>query len=163
MLDRGGSLLLRAWSDDVTLFTNGPAELTSDERARLATASVTVEERRVARLLGPGDALTAVEFADGNRRRCAGLLVPVTLHQRDTFAEDLGATPAAPGPVAVDALEVDARFATGQPGLYAAGDVSSQIPSVPGAVAAGQQAAAMIVVDLMTEPRDLVVRSGAAR
>lgn len=93
-----------------------------------------------------------LELEDGSRRSCGGLLVPVALHQRDGLAEELGATVAAPGPVAADALEVDAKFATGVPGLFAAGDVSSQVPSVPSAVAAGQQAAAMLVVSLMTEP-----------
>jgi thioredoxin reductase len=159
VLRRGGSLLLRAWSDDVTLFTDGPAELSSEERARLDAAGVAVDERRVVRLRGRGDELTAVEFDDGDQRACEGLLVPFTLHQRSTLAEQLGATHAPPGPVATDALEVDEQFATSVPGLYAAGDVSSQVPSIASSVAAGQQAAAMLVVGLMTDaPATTAVR-----
>ena len=102
VLDRGDSgvqraLLLRAWSDDVTLYCDGPAELGGDEAELLRAAGVEVDERTVAGLRGPGDTLTAVVFADGGERRCGGLLVPVILHQRSELAEQLGAALASRG------------------------------------------------------------------
>jgi thioredoxin reductase len=139
------ALLLRVWSDDVTLLTDGPAELEPEDLERLRAAGVAIDERRVTVLRGPGSTLTAVVFDDGAERRCTGLLVPVTLRQRSALAEQLGAAAAAPGPVAADAVEVDERFHTGVPGLSAAGDVSAQMQSVASAVAAGSVAAAMIV------------------
>ena len=151
VLGRGGSLLLRAWSDDVTLFTDGALELSPSERERLHAAGVTIEDRPVAAVHGQDGALTHVELDDGSLRECQGLLVPVALHQRGDLAAQLGAVAAPAGPVAADALDVDAKFSTGVAGLSAAGDVSSQVPSVPGAVAAGQHAAAMQVVSLMTD------------
>ena len=156
VLDRGAAgvqraLLLRLWSDDVTLLADGPAELEADDSERLRAARVVVDERRVAGLRGPGSTLTAVTFADGAERTCHGLLVPVTLHQRSALAEQLGAAAAEPGHVAVDAVEVDPTFHTSVPGLFAAGDASSQMPSVANAVAAGSSAAAMIVHDLVAE------------
>ena len=91
-------------------------------------------------------------------------LVPVTLHQRSALAEQLGATANAPGPVAVDAIEVDPMFHTSVPGLSAAGDVSSQqLPSVANAVAAGSSAAAMIVQGLMSEAHGLTAASQLGR
>jgi len=160
VLDRGApgvhrALLLRVWSDEVTLFADGPAELDADDVERLHTAGVTVDERPVEGLLGPGSTLTAVAFADGGERPCGGLLVPVTLHQRSALAEQLGAATSSPGPLAVNAVEVDSMFHTSVPGLSAAGDVSSPVPSVANAVAAGSSAAAMIVVGLMTEAHGL--------
>lgn len=154
VLDRGTTgaqraLLLRVWSDDVTLFADGPAQLDPEDAERLGAAGVTVDERLVAGLRGPGDTLTAVAFADGSERPCGGLLVPVTLHQRSALAAKLGAASAAPGPVSADAVEVDPRFQTGVPGLFAAGDVSVQMPSVANAVAAGSNAAAGIVHGLI--------------
>jgi thioredoxin reductase len=160
VLDRGApdvqrALLLRVWSDDVTLLADGPAELDAEDVERLRAAGVTVDERRVAELRGPDSALTAVAFADGGERPCGGLLVPVTLHQRSALAEQLGAAASGPGPVAVDAIEVDPMFHTSVPGLSAAGDVSSQVPSVANAVAADSSAAAMIVHGLMSEAHGL--------
>jgi thioredoxin reductase len=167
VLDRGApgarrALLLRVWSDDVTLLSDGPAELDVEDAERLRGAEVTVDERRVAELRGPDSTLTAVAFADGGTHLCHGLLVPVTLHQRSALAEQLGAAAADPGPVAVDAVEVDPTFHTSVPGLFAAGDVSSQMPSVANAVAAGSTAAAMIVQGLMAEAHGLTpVGAGA--
>jgi thioredoxin reductase len=154
VLDRGASgvhraLLLRAWSDDVTLLADGPAELSAEDLERLGAAGVEIDERRVVGLRGADSTLTAVVFADGGERRCGGLLVAATMHQRSPLAGQLGAAAADPGPVAVDALQVDpTTLQTSAPGLFAAGDVSSQMPSVASAVAAGSTAAAMIVRDL---------------
>jgi len=139
----------------VTLLADGPAELDAEDLERLRAAGVTVDERRVEGLRGPDSWLTAVAFADGGERPCGGLLVPVTLHQRSALAEQLGAAATAPGPLAVDAIEVDPMFRTSVPGLSAAGDLTVQAPSVANAVAAGNTAAAMLVGGLMNEARGL--------
>jgi thioredoxin reductase len=156
VLDRGAggvrrAMLLRAWSDDVTLLSNGPAELEAGDADRLREAGVAVDERPVAGLLGPDAELTAVLFEDGSELRCGGLLVPVTLHQRSALAEQFGAAPAPPGPLTSDAIEIDAGFHSSVPGLSAAGDVTPHMQSVANAVAAGSSAAAMIVHGLMAE------------
>jgi len=150
VLDRGETavhraLLLRAWSDDVTLYANGPAELEPDAAARLRAAGVAIDERPLAGLRGPGAELTHVVFADGGERPCGGLLVAVALHQRSRLAAQLGASAAPPGPVAADALAVDALLRTDVPGLFAAGDLSTQRQSVANAIAAGSNAAAAVV------------------
>ena len=156
VLDAGATgvhraLLLRSWSEDVTLFAGGPGRLEAEEAARLAAAGVEVEEREVAGLAGPGTALTAVVLADGTERACGGLLVPVTLHQRSGLAEQLGVALAEPSPLVADAIAVDERFRTSAPGVFAAGDASAQMQSVASAVAAGHGAAAMVVQDLVAE------------
>jgi thioredoxin reductase len=149
VLDRGASgaqraLLLSAWSDDVTLLTNGPAELEPHDAARLRAAGVEVDERRVTGLVGPGDSLTAVALEDGERP-CGGLLVPITLHQRSPLAGQLGAEYTEKAPMTSEAIAVDGMFATNVDGLFAAGDVIAAMPSVATSVAQGSAAAAAIV------------------
>ena len=139
------ALLLRAWSDDVTLLCDGPLELAAADAERLRDAGVSIEERSVAALHGPGDTLTAVRFADGSERALGGLLVPVTLHQRTALAAQLGAAVADPSPLSSENVAVDFAFRTSIPGLSAAGDLSAQMPSVAAAIAAGSVAAAAIV------------------
>jgi thioredoxin reductase len=151
VLDRGATgatraLLLRGWSDDVTLLADGPAELEPDDAERLLAAGIAIDERTVAALQDG-----TVVFADGAERACDGLLVPVTLHQRSGLAAQLGAEAAEPGPVVADAVVVDKSFQTSVPGLFAAGDVTTQMPSVANAVAAGSGAAAMVVHSLAAE------------
>jgi thioredoxin reductase len=145
------ALLLRTWTDDVTLLTNGPAQLEPEDLARLEHAGVDVDERPVTGLRGPGDTLAAVVLEGGDERTCSGLLAAVTTHQRSDLAAQLGAVAAAPGPVAADALELDAKYSTSVPGLYGAGDIGAQMQSVALAVAAGSTAAAMVVQGLLAE------------
>ena len=40
------ALLLRGWSDDIVVLTDGPDDLTEDDRARLAAADIAVDERK---------------------------------------------------------------------------------------------------------------------
>ena len=153
VLDPGASgahraLLLRAWSDDVTLLTDGALALEAEEAERVRAAGVAIDERRVAGLRGPGTSLSAVVFEDGTERPCGGLLVPAMLHRRSALAAQLGAPTAAPTPLAADAVAVDQRYATGVPGLWAAGDVTGAMPSVANVIAAGGSAAAMVVADI---------------
>ena len=149
VLDRGAdgarrALLLRAWSDDVTLLANGPAELEPADAASLRAAGVEVDERRVTGLVGPGTSLSAVVLEDGERP-CGGLLVPVTLHQLSPLTRQLGAEYSEKPPMTTEAIAVDGTFATSVDGLFAAGDVIAAMPSVATAVAQGSAAAAMIV------------------
>jgi thioredoxin reductase len=164
VLDRGEggvrrALLLRAWSDDVTVYSDGPAELAEDEAELLRAAGVEVDERPVAGLRGPGEKLSAIVFKDGSERDCGGLLVPVTLHQRSPLAERLGAALASKAPLVADAVEVDEGFNSSVAGVSAAGDATGQMQSVANAIAAGSTAAAMIVHGLMAEATERTLAS----
>ena len=150
VLDAGATgahraLLLLAWSDDVTLFTEGAPQFEAAEAERLTAAGVRIEERRVAELRGQAPDLGQVALEDGSAVRCEGLLVATTMRQRSDLAWQLGAKPAEPGPVAADAVTVDGMFSTDVPGLSVAGDASAQMPSVAAAVFSGSIAAAGIV------------------
>jgi thioredoxin reductase len=144
------AMLLRRWSDDVVLLTDGPAELDADERAALDRAAVPVVERRVAGVRGRDGALEAVLFADGGELARDGLLVPAPLQQRSSLASDLGAELTERGTV-----DVDAVGQTTVPGLYAAGDVSALMPQVAGAIADGSRAAGAINDSLIAEQRGI--------
>jgi thioredoxin reductase len=170
VLDRGETgvhrvSLLRAWSDDVTLLTNGPDELDDAQRADLEARGVTIDARPVAELeadSGPDGAddraaanddvpvpvLSAVRFADGEARPLRGLLIPVTLDQRGGLAAQLGVdvieSPLSPATIAIDPMG-----ATSVPGVFAAGDASVSMPSVANAIAAGSVAAAGVVRELV--------------
>ncbi|HSL10705.1 MAG TPA: NAD(P)/FAD-dependent oxidoreductase [Actinomycetota bacterium] len=145
------AVLLRSWSDDVTVYADGPLELDPHDRGRLARAGIAVDERVVAGLRGSGQRLDAIAFDDGSERGCEALLVPSPLRQRSPLAADLGVgvvDPSSPrGPLAVDRM-----FRTSVPRVYAAGDAAGDaLPSVASAVAAGATAGKAIVSDLVAE------------
>lgn len=145
------ALLLRAWSDDVTLLTGGPAEIEAADRESLKAAGVAIDERPLVRLIAEGHDLTAVEFESGVVEPYRGLLIGVTLHQRSALATQLGAKFAAANPVAVDAVEVDQMLQTTVPGMFAAGDIAPGMPSVANSISSGSRAAAAIVGSLIME------------
>ena len=145
------ALLLRFWSDDVTLYANGPLESDASSRSRLEQAGVEVEERVVRQLRGPEQGLDAIAFVDGGERTCEALLVPAPLHQRSSLASALGAR-AADAASPMGPLALDPMFRTSVSRVYAAGDVDAHaLPSVASAIAAGSAAAKTVVHDLVTE------------
>jgi thioredoxin reductase len=154
------ALMLRGWSDDVVLLTNGAADLNTEQRELLSAANVPIDERFIASLHGKDGQLTAVVFADGDSLPRSGLLVATTLHQRSSLAALLGAEFNPPGPVAVDAVKVDPFCRTTVPGVFAAGDVSAQMPQVAAAVAAGSLAGAAVMQSLLAQDVGLPVPTG---
>ena len=162
VLDRGSAavhraLLLREWSDRITVYSNGPHGLEGGEAHRLAAAGISVDERRVSAVDGPADGLGEIVFEDGSTAACEGLLVPVTMHQRSDLAEQLGAALAPPGPIAAGAIDVDSMYVTTAAGVSAAGDAATQMPSIAPAIAAGVLAATMVVRTLVEQRHPMPV------
>lgn len=154
------ALLLRGWSDDVVLLTDGAPDLCADERRRLEAAKVTIDQRKVVGLEGHEGQLTGIAFADGSRLQRDGLLVEAPLRQRSGLAEQLGAT-CTEGPLAPDSIGVDSLHRTSTAAVFAAGDVCTEQPYVAGAIAAGSQAAMIIVQSLLAEEFELPYPPGS--
>ena len=98
--------LLRGWSDDVVLLTDGAGGLdATSSRGCPRRASPSTIAR------SPNSPLRrrveAVVFADGSRLPRRGLLVTTTLHQRTGLAAQLGVEFVAAGPVSAEAIDVD--------------------------------------------------------
>ncbi len=150
------ALMLRGWSDDIVVLTDGPAEFSDDDRARLAAAGVAIDERAVVELISENGELAAVAFGDGERLQRRGLLVATTLHQRSSLADDLGADQGDATPIAADPVDVDALMRTTSAGVFAAGDLSAPMPQVAAAIAAGSLAATAVVQSLLTDDYGLI-------
>lgn len=150
------ALMLRGWTDDLMVASNGPAELDDDARAALARAGVAVDERPIARFVCDAGELTALEFADCSRVPRRGALVTTTLQPRSTLAAQLGVattdTPMGTGVIVVDEFQ-----RTTVPGVFAAGDVSPKMPQVAAAMAAGSLAGAAMVQTLLADEVGLPV------
>ena len=144
------ALMLRGWSDDVIILTDGLTDLSPADTNALTAAGVTIDDRRVVELLSEDGKLTAVAFADGSRLPRDGLLVEAPLRQRSALAEQLGAT-CTPGPLAADAIAIDEIHRTEAGGVFAAGDVCTEQPHIAGAIQSGSQAAMIIVQSLLAD------------
>lgn len=146
--DKGGglALMLRQWSNDVLLFTDGPAELSAAMRSRLRRHGVSVHEAKIVRLEGDGDRLQRVVLDAGDPIACDALFFNTGQHQRSVLASRLGCTFTDRG--GVDAGDLD--VATAIEGLFVAGDVTRDVQLVAVAAAEGVKAAFAINKLLLT-------------
>ena len=147
------ALMLKGWSDDIVVLSNG----TGLENDLLAAAGITVDDRQVSEFHSEGGVLAEVRFTEGAPLPRRGVLVAAVLHQRSHLAAHLGVDFAPASPVAADAIVVDQFQRTTVPGVFAAGDVSVQMPQVAAAVASGSLAAAAVVQSLLADDVGLPV------
>jgi thioredoxin reductase len=129
------ALLLTSLSDDVVLLTDGDSGLDRDEAERLASAGVDVRNDPVARLEAEGGGLARIAFEDGSTDdRTALFFVPS--FTPSPLPAQLGCELDDSGAVVVDE---DGR--TSVPGVFAAGDATTDKKAVVLAAAAGSRAA----------------------
>jgi len=136
--------LLRQWTDRLTVFTNGPATFAPEQRARLATAGVGVEETPVRELRHHAGQLTHVVLADGRPVPLAALYIRPGMEQHCLLPRELGCAYTEAG-----YLQVDGVQKTTAPGIYAAGDATVLMRAVSLAVAGGGLAGAMLNHELL--------------
>jgi thioredoxin reductase len=129
------ALGLTSWSDDLVLCTDGPSDLTPEQREQLDTVGIDVREDEVVRLEGQRGWLSRIIFAHGEPLPRRALFVCSGQHQRSDLALRLGCRFTEKGAVSTGSCE-----ATDVPGLYVAGDASKQAQFVIVAAAEGAEA-----------------------
>lgn len=136
--------LLRAWTDTVTLYTNGAFELPEASRNHLAARGVVLETTPITRIVGRGGQLEAIALADGRQQACQLLFAHPPQRQVPLVASLCLAQDAA-GMLVVDPMTLE----TSRRGIHAAGDDASRMQAAIAAAAAGMHAGAILVHDLM--------------
>lgn len=146
--ERGSGLALEltAWSRDLVLCTDGPADLPEDARDKLRRNGIAVREERVARLAAEDGVLAHVVFADGSRLPRRALFFTTGQVQRSDLLERLGCEFTEKGTVRTGKYET-----THIPGLFVCGDASRAVQWVIVAASEGAEAAFAINTDLVKE------------
>ena len=152
------AVLLRGWSTDITVLTDGPSTLDNDETTRLEALGIPIREDRVAALEHEGDALRAVRFQDGSRLALGGVMVSVPQHERSGIPAVLGCETGETGHVATDA-----SGETSVPGVFAVGDLASPGQAVTLAAADGAGAAYALNRHFAHADADRVAQTAPAR
>lgn len=142
----GIALELTAWSRDLVLCTDGPAEIDPEGLARLGRNGVAVREARIARLEGQDGVLSRVVFADGTALPRRALFFSTGQYQRSDLLERLGCEFNDKGTVRTGKYET-----THLHGLFVCGDASRAVQWVVVAAAEGAEAAFAINTDLLQE------------
>lgn len=142
----GLSLELTAWSRDLVLCTDGPAEIEPDDRVRLERNGIAIREERVTALEGADGLLSRVVFENAPPLERRALFFTTGQYQRSDLLERLGCEFNEKGTVLTGKYET-----THLPGLFVAGDASRAVQWVVVAASEGAEAAFAINSDLLKE------------
>jgi thioredoxin reductase len=132
----GLAVLLSVWSRDLVLCTDGQADLSDDDRARLARLEIAVREEPIERLEGDDGRLGRIVFRNGRPLDRSALFLHMPTHQRSDLALSLGCALDHRG-----GIQADEVGQTEIPGLYVAGDALKVVQLAIDAAADGARAA----------------------
>ena len=141
--------MLRNWTRNLTVFTNGPATFPNEVRQQLADQQVQLVETPISAIVQHDGQLSALQLANGRQLARPVLYAKLPLHQASDLPAQLGC--------ALDEqqllLTVDAMNQTSVPGVYAAGDNCTMAHQVVQAMAAGGMAGITISRNLIFAPK----------
>ncbi|GGF08048.1 NAD(P)/FAD-dependent oxidoreductase [Hymenobacter cavernae] len=138
------SQLIRNWTDQVTIFTNGEARFSPEQHAQLAARQIAVEETPVQEIIHQNGYLTHIGLADGRQVPLTAFYARPAFEQHCSLPRTLGCAHNEVGRIVVDNMQK-----TSTPGIYAAGDATAPQRAVSIAVAGGMAAGAFINHDLL--------------
>jgi len=141
--------VVKMWSDDVAVFTNG-RQLSAETRQAMERNRVEVHESKILGLESKDGRLLSVRLEGGRVERDAGFLweqpgVPAT-----TLADDLGVQRST-SPRGIATYETDEMGATNVPGVFVVGDLRTGFSKLMGAASEGARAIERIVHDIAYE------------
>lgn len=138
--------MIRNWTADLTLYTNGPATFDDAARAKMRAFGAEIIEQPIASLDHESGYLKAVHLTDGTVRHITALYHRPAFVQHCPIPEQLGCELNAQG-----FIKVDEAQKTTVAGIYAAGDNSGAFRGLTGAMAAGTTAGARLNHELINE------------
>lgn len=142
-------MLLRQWSNDVTVFGSELGDLDPAVRRSLLARGMTLVSSPVSEVIGDGERVTGVRTADGASHDLDAIFTVSTMVPRDGFLGGLGLD-RTDGPFG-SFLSVDASGRTSHPRVWAAGNVAAPMATVPVAMGAGASAGGSVNFALVEE------------
>ncbi len=138
--------LIRGWTEDLVVFTDGPSGLPPADRAMIDQNGIVVREEKVERLIGAGGHLKGVVLEGGEVVPRDGLYVSPKQELTSDLPRRLGC------PLSDDGrIEAEVGGRTPTPGVFVAGDAGPGMQAVVSAMASGMLAGAMLNHDLLEE------------
>lgn len=141
--------VISGWTKDYSICTNGPAELTGEERGELARHGVLVHEAAIRTIESEGGMVQQVVLEDETRLPCEGIFFAPKLTRGSDLPQALGCEMNDGGSVLTDDFGK-----TNIPGVFSAGDAASEKYQAIAAAASGALTAITINSELNGEAWD---------
>jgi thioredoxin reductase len=138
--------LISNWTKDLTLFTNGPSTLTSEQTAKLESHTIKIVETEIEKVEHTNGYLQKIIFKDGTSSSIKALYARNPFEQHCKIPESLGCELTEDGYIKVDPFQK-----TSIPGIFACGDNTARMRAVANAVAMGTTAGAMVNREIVSE------------
>jgi thioredoxin reductase len=130
--------MIKGWSSDVVLCTDGPSTLSEEQRQILQNQNISIREEKIARFESQDGILENVVFENGEKLARRALFMRAEQKQRSDLAQMLGCE------IEGGIVTVDASSQTTVAGVYAAGDMITRQQQISHAVFSGTRAASII-------------------
>lgn len=149
-------MLLRQWSDDVTVFGAALGDLEADTKRALLARGMRIVNEPVTEVIGDDARVTGVRTADGAHHDIDAIFTMSKVQPRDRYLGELELA-RAEGPFG-SFLAVDATGRTSHNRVWAVGNVSAPMATVPMVMGAGAGAGGAINFALLEEDFALAVQ-----
>ncbi|NHN28587.1 NAD(P)/FAD-dependent oxidoreductase [Paenibacillus agricola] len=143
--------ILSGWTKHFTLCTNGPDDLSDEQRVELQQHQIPLFDQPIQRIENKKGIVERVVLEDGTEIRCTGIFFAPKLAPGSDLAQSLGCQLTETGVVVVEGFGK-----TSVAGVYSAGDAATEAQQLIAAAAAGSLAAAGINGELQFEAWDRV-------
>ncbi|MEO6978936.1 MAG: NAD(P)/FAD-dependent oxidoreductase [Mucilaginibacter sp.] len=138
--------LISNWTNELTLYTDGPLTLTSEQTARLEKHNITIIEKEIEKLEHTGGYIRNIVFRDGTKSAVKAVYTRTPFEQHCLIPGFLGCELTEDGYIKVDAFQE-----TTANGVFACGDNTTKMRTVANAVAMGTAAGITVSRQLITE------------
>lgn len=138
--------VVSGWSDHKVICTNGPDDMTEEQRDELKRHHVPVFDSPILRIDSIDGKVQHIVLEDGTNVPCTGIFFATKLVAGSELPQDLGCRVSEAGSIIVDALGK-----TNVPGVYSAGDAATELYQAITAASMGSLAAVGINSELLTE------------
>lgn len=134
------------WTKELTVFTNGPSSLSSDQTEKLKRRNINVVEKEIQALEHTNGYLKRISFRDGGSTPINAVYARPAFEQHCAIPSILGCELTEDGYIKVDAFQK-----TSVEGVFASGDNTTRMRSVANAVAMGTLAATVANKEIIFE------------
>lgn len=140
------AMMIQHWSKDLTVFTDGAATFSPEQRDKLAEHHIEIVAGALGKLEHTNGTISAIVLQDGSRYEKDALFARVPFNESSGLPAAMGCAFDEQGYIRIDDFKK-----TSIAGVFAAGDNTTMMRSVSNAAAAGAMAGSMINKELIEE------------
>lgn len=142
--------LISNWTKNLTLLTDGSSTLNTEQYEMVTAKGIAVIEKKITAIMHTQGKMRSLLFEDGTERALTALFARSTTVQSTDIPVALGCELHDDGMFA-GLIKIDDFGKTTVPGVYAAGDNTTQIRSLAAAIGSGSKTGAIINHELVAE------------